>query len=134
MSGARLKRLAAWLADGAQRPFEIGRHDCALFAAGAVAAQTGVDYAAPFRGRYTTELGGLRILRRAGYRDHVALAAAHLRQRGPGDRPRPGDLAVIPASGLPALGVVQGAYIYALSPTGLGLAPLAAAAAFFEVG
>ncbi|WP_295560634.1 hypothetical protein [uncultured Sphingomonas sp.] len=46
--------------------FVWGRLDCALFAAGAVEAMTGVDPAADFRGRYSTPNGAVRALRRYG--------------------------------------------------------------------
>lgn len=126
-------RLVAYTAEVTRASFHPGRHDCALFAAGAVEALTGADYAAPYRGRYTTERGGIRILRRDGYRDHIALAAAHLRKRAEGERARAGDLAVIPSDAGPALGVVQGAAIYVLSPAGLALVPIGAAVMIFEV-
>ena len=58
--------LIEYLAAAARRPFKPGHHDCALFAAGAVAAMTGTDFAAQWRGRYTTLRGGLRVIRRAG--------------------------------------------------------------------
>lgn len=126
-------RLTLYLAERARQPFAPGSHDCALFAAGAVEAITGTDPAAPYRGRYTTERGGLRVLRRDGYADHVALAAATLPERVTG-RAAPGDLAVVDGPAGPALGVVQGAAIYVLSPRGLSLVPLAAANRIFEVG
>lgn len=43
-------------------PFVWGTNDCALFAADWVAALTGEDPAAWFRGRYTTEGGAARAL------------------------------------------------------------------------
>lgn len=125
-------RLIAYLAEAAARPFAEGRHDCALFLAGGVAAMTGVDYAAPYRGRYTTTRGGLRILRKAGFADHVALAAHHLAER-PVAFAREGDGAVVPTGDGPALGIVQGAGVYVLSPAGLAVVPLTAAARAFEV-
>ena len=54
--------LIEYLAAAARRPFKPGHHDCALFAAGAVAAMTGTDFAAQWRGRYTTLRGGLRVI------------------------------------------------------------------------
>ncbi len=92
-----------------------------------------MDLAAPYRGRYTTERGGIRILRKDGYRDHVALAAAHLRARDAGERAVPGDLAVIPTETGPALGVVQGANVYVLGPDRLALKPVLSATTVFEV-
>jgi hypothetical protein len=123
-------RLVAYLDMAGRRPFVPGQHDCALFTAGAVAAMTGIDYAADYRGRYTTTRGGLRVLRRDGFADHVALAAAHFPATG---QPVPGDLAAVDSAEGPALGVVQGEFVYLLAPGGMTLAPIAAASRFFRV-
>ncbi len=123
-------RLAAYLNDCSRRPLVYGQHDCALFAAGAVQAMTGLDLAADWRGRYATLRGGLRVLRAQGYADQVALAAAHLPEAA---TPRPGDLAVIDTPHGPALGVVQGAMVYVLGEDRLSLVPVSAAIRFFEV-
>lgn len=125
-------RLTAYLAASAQKEFQEGAHDCALFAAGAVAAITGHDYAAVYRGRYTTTRGGLRVLRRDGFADHVALAASHLAEK-PIARANPGDLAVLETDEGPALGVVQGEGIFVLRQNGMALVPLTAAFQAFEV-
>lgn len=123
-------RLSAYVAQVSRDPFAFGQNDCALFAAGAVLAMTGSDYAAPYRGRYTTLIGGLRHLRRAGFADHIALAAATFPTAKRGS---PGDLAVVETPDGPALGVVQGAGIYVLGPDAVHLVPLSHAATFFEV-
>lgn len=127
-------RLVAWLTEVARLPFAYGSHDCALFAAGAVAAMTGHDFAAPWRGRYTTLRGGLRVLRAAGFADHVSLAQSVLPPRAPAFA-QPGDLAVIgDTPGDRALGVVQGPGVYVLSPSGaLALVPRMQAVAALEV-
>lgn len=127
-------RLQTWLQEAAGQPIRYGQFDCCLFGAGAVAAQTGVDLAAPFRRRYTTFRGGIRVLRRAGYRDHVELIARHL----PEDHPitaRPGDIAVVPdAEGRPSVALVQGSVVYALAPAGgFGFVPLTAVQRLFKV-
>lgn len=59
-------RLAAYLEPLRLRPFAWGRHDCCTFSGGAVAAMTGVDPMAEFRGRYSTPRGSVRALRRIG--------------------------------------------------------------------
>ena len=123
-------RLAAYLNDCSRRQLAYGQHDCALFAAGAVQAMTGIDLADGWRGRYSTLRGGLRVLRAQGYRDHIALAAAHLPEIA---APRPGDLAAIDTPDGPALGVVQGAMVYVLGDADLSLLPISAARRFFEV-
>lgn len=111
-------RLIAWLASIARNPFVPGEHDCALFVGGAIAAMTGEDPAARYRGRYTTIRGGLRVLRRDGHADHVALVASVLVEIAP-IMAQVGDIAVVATEEGPALGVVAGAEILVLSPEGL---------------
>lgn len=125
-------RLMQYLGEAARSPFVPGQHDCALFVAGAVEAMTGIDYARPFKGRYTTLKGGLRVLREAGFADHAALAAAWLPEIAPAFA-APGDLAVIETPDGPAMGVVQGEGIYVLTVDRLGIVPLLGAARAFRV-
>lgn len=42
--------------------FDWGRLDCALFVAGAVEAQTGVDHGKAFRGAYSDEAGAMKAI------------------------------------------------------------------------
>lgn len=125
-------RLVAYLAEAARRPFAEGAHDCALFFAGGVAAMTGVDHAEAYRGRYRTTRGGLRILRRHGFADHIALAAHHLPEQ-PVAFAREGDGAAVPTPEGPALGIVQGEGVYVLSPERLALVHLTTATMSFKV-
>lgn len=124
--------LSQYLGEVARTPFAYGRNDCALFAAGAVKAMTGVDPAAAWRGRYRTLRGGLRILRADGHDDHIAAAAALLPEVAVA-MAQPGDLAVVPTPDGLALGVVQGRAIYVLRPDGLGLVDLLSATRAFRV-
>ncbi len=62
-------RLLAWLESCDTLPFSWGRHDCCTFAAGAIRAQTDVDFYEPFAGRYSTQRGSARVLRRSGFAD-----------------------------------------------------------------
>ncbi|MDQ1847664.1 hypothetical protein Q9299_05125 [Gemmobacter fulvus] len=127
-------RLRRWIGTVAGQPLIAGRHDCCLFGAGAIEAQTGVDIAAPWRGRYSTFAGGRRILRKAGYADHLALIAAHLPEAHPAEA-LPGDIAVVPGEGGDAVGVVQGAGVYVLTQSGkLGLVPMLPVLRLFKVG
>ncbi len=126
-------RLAEWLEEVRNQPFAQGRHDCALFAAGAVRAVTGTDLAEVYRGRYRTTRGGLRILRKAGFDDHVALALHHF-ARQPIALVREGDLVVSDTDQGPGFGVVQGAAAYVLGQNGLALMALSQARLALKVG
>jgi hypothetical protein len=126
-------RLHAYLAECAQTPFGFGTHDCALFAAGAVAAMTGDDFAADYRGRYSTLKGGLRLLQKAGFADHITLAAYHF-AKVHSAFVAPGDLAVIDTDDSAALGVVQGEGVYVLHVSGrIGVMPMDAARTLLKV-
>jgi hypothetical protein len=127
-------RLSRYLSLVDRAPFDPGRLDCALFAAGAVEAQTGLDLAAGWRG-YATLEEGFQRLSRAGFEDHVALVASLLEEVPVGDA-LPGDIAVLGLGrNLPSLGVVQGAFVYVLTEDGMGLTlvPRAAAQRAFRV-
>jgi len=116
-------RLVAWLASVRARPFAPGAHDCGLFTAGALEAMTGVDHGAAWRGRYKTLKGARRLLKKAGYADHVAYVAG-LFDEVPPAFAQAGDIAVIDGDDGPALGIVQGEGVYVLTPAcGLGLVP-----------
>ena len=112
-------------------PFGYGRHDCALFTAGAVAAMTGTDHAVGWRG-YRSRAAGPRKLQERGFDDHIALVASLLPEIHPAFA-HPGDVAVVAGDDGPALGIVQGEAIYVLRRDGLGLVPLTSAERAFRV-
>ncbi len=126
------QRLIEYLGKASRQPFVEGEHDCALFLANGVRAMTGQDFAAPYRGRYTTTKCGMRILKKAGFDDHIDLAAHHLVER-PVAMARAGDGAVVPTDDGPALGIVQGEGVYVLGPSGMGVVPLTTAVRAFKV-
>ena len=113
-------RLEAYLRDLRGQPFVWGRLDCALFAAGAVEAMTGVDLARGWRG-YRSQAEGLRKLAAAGYETHADLVAKSLTEIHP-SAVQMGDVVLIEG----ALAIVQGRFAYAIGPAGLGLISLAA--------
>ncbi|TPE47222.1 DUF6950 family protein [Amaricoccus solimangrovi] len=125
-------RLGCYVERVRRSPFAYGGLDCALFAAGAVAAMTGTDLAAEFRDSYTTLTGGVRALRREGYMDHVDMARAHFAEIPP-SLAQVGDLAVVQVEDGLALGVVQGARIFLMSVDGLVTVDLLAARVALKV-
>ena len=124
--------LAQYLGEIARAPFEPGVNDCALFAAGAVAAMTGLDLAADWRGKYRTLQEGLALLAAAGHADHTALAAKHFDEIEPVFG-APGDIAVVDGPEGATLGIFQGAGIYVLTTARLGVLPMAFAVRAFRV-
>lgn len=117
-------RLSVYLHEIAHEPFHWGVHDCALFAAGAVEAMTGEDFAAGYRGKYKTLIGGLRKLKQSGFVDHAAMAASLFDECHPSSA-HVGDLAAIETDHGVALGVVQGQRIYVLRPDQAGIGTVA---------
>jgi hypothetical protein len=104
-------------------PFQWGQHDCATWAADVRLALTGQDAAAAWRGRYKSERGALRAMRRMGFSTLEAgvtgllgapLPTPLLAQRG--DVVLHGE----------ALGVCIGATGLFLGPDGLTELPIAA--------
>lgn len=119
-------RLTEYLLDCGQTVFAYGDQDCALFAAGAVAAMTGCDPAKDWRGRYRTLNGGLRLMRAAGYRDHIDMVNRNFASVHPafaGD----GDLASVVTPEGDAMGVIMGEVIYLTGPAGAAMKPRTAA-------
>ena len=75
--------LADYLAGHSGAVFAWGRCDCAMFAAGAVAAMTGTDPAAEVRGRYKSPIGAARVLKNAGADDLGAWVSVRFEEVGP---------------------------------------------------
>ena len=125
--------LCAYLESVSQDHFRPGVHDCALFAAGAVRAMTGVDLAAGYCGQYSTIADGMRMLRREGVRDLASLVSRHF-QEIPPLMAGVGDIALVEGEGgADALGVVQAAAIFVLQRGGLGRVSLQAGIKGFRV-
>ena len=107
--------------------------NCAEFAADMCLAMTGVDHAAPFRGRYSTIKGGYRVLRKAGYADHVDFVQRNFTEKLVIDLV-PGDLVVLDGDDGLTVGVFQGsAGCYVPNGHGVGVVPITMAIRAFEV-
>ena len=124
------ERLAEVVRAARGRPFQWGRHDCALFAFDCVAAMTGVDHTARYRGRYRTAKGAYRALARiGGVRTLDDLATALTKRPALAEGPRAarrGDLVIHDTDDGPALGVCLGARLVAVGPGGLAYRPMSA--------
>ena len=128
-------RLAAHLASVKSLPFAWVGNDCCTFAAGVVQAITGVDAMAPLRGKYTTQAGAARLIKRAG--GLQALVSEHLGQplQTPALAGR-GDVVLFEMAapyGPQALGICVGAHLAAPGPAGMVLLPITVAVAAWRV-
>lgn len=116
-------------------PFAYSQFDCAVFAAGAVEAMTGVSLHAEHLGKYKTIAGGLKILKKMGFDNHVEYTASLLPEIHP-SMAQLGDIAVIETGdGGYGLGIVQGSRVYVTQPgtKGLGVVDLLRASRAFRV-
>ncbi len=119
------ERLLAAAIDTARvRPFVWGLHDCPTFAFETRMILTGgEDIAALWRGRYTTHLGGMRVMRRLGWASPQDMGLALLgKPRANLFLAQRGDI-VLANTGL-GFGVVIGATAVGLAPEGLTFASL----------
>ena len=116
--------LAAAITTAGAKPFVWGLHDCPTFAFETRMMLTGgEDVAALWRGRYTSALGGERVMRRLGWSSLEEMGHALLGE------PRPavllatrGDI-VLADTGL-GLGICTGAKAVGMAPEGLVSVPL----------
>jgi hypothetical protein len=126
-------RFAEYVAASRRRAFAFGSFDCALFAAGAVEVQTGVDLRRELAGTYTTEVGAARVLRRNGFADPAEVSARFLPEIAV-SAARQGDIAAMRTGAGVALAVVGGPHLLAArAGSGLIALPLTAACAAFRV-
>ena len=87
-------------------PFAWGEHDCCLWAADCVAAMTGRDFAAGFRGAYSDAAGAVEIL--ANWGSLRALAAHCLGEEIAPRLAMRGDVVLAETAGRPSLGICLG--------------------------
>jgi hypothetical protein len=121
-----------FLMDNANKKFAWGSVDCCLYAASAIQAFTGVDLADDFRGKYTTELGAFRTIKKVTGGSTVADAAAYSANKyGLTGYQHPwcarrGDLVLINNGGNVIAGVVHlnGRFVVSVSEAGPVTLPL----------
>lgn len=138
-----IQRLEHWetrhfhnfLIESADKPFEWGSWDCALFAASGIEAITGVDIADDFRGKYNDEAGAAALIKEVTGGASVADAAAHCAvKHGLTELQHPlkaqrGDLVVFEAAtGALVAGLVHlsGRHIISVGESGLFRFPISA--------
>lgn len=139
----KLERIGLWrkpfkqtVDDLRRKPFVWGENDCGIgLACKLTLAITGVDFGAPYRGRYDSAASAYRLMRDEGFDDFADLVASILPEVHP-SKLRIGDLAAIAVDSpfKHALGVVNGERIFVLTEAGFGTRDLLDAARAFKVG
>jgi hypothetical protein len=115
----------AFIREREKMPFVWGKNDCCIFAADAILANTGVDIADDFRGKYSSQLGAFKTIREVTGGTSVADAAAHCATKhGLVEYKHPllakrGDLVVIENAGALIAGVIHlnGMHVISVSET-----------------
>lgn len=114
-------------------PGEWGASDCGLTVGEAIEAVTGTNPLAEFVGRYSTERGAARIMKRKGWADMGDVLAAFF---APVNRlsARRGDVGTVMQGGALTAGYVTEYGFAAKGPDGLIFHPLTAIVTAFRVG
>ena len=118
------RRLAEAVETARAKPFVWGLHDCPTFAFETRMILTGgEDIAALWRGRYTTALGGERVMRRLGWASLEDMGGATLGEPKQSVLlAQRGDI-VLAETGL-GFGICTGAFAVGMAPEGLVTVPL----------
>jgi len=122
-------RLSDAIAAAGAQPFAWGVNDCLMLAAAAIDAQMGIDPALAFRGRYQTERGARRMMKRNGWSDVASALDAHLMRCAP-SHARRGDIVLVAG----CAGVVFGPLALLIGDDGFERVPLSEWQAAWRVG
>lgn len=108
-------------------------NNCALFLADCVAAMTGVDLAADYRGKFKSLAEAIILLRKSGYHDLCAFLEKHLDEIPPA-MARAGDVMAFPTEQTGwAGGIVNGERVTVMGEAGLGTVSRDLAARAFRI-
>lgn len=125
-------RLSSVVEERRRIPFSE-ENNCGLFLADCIAAMTGVDLAADYRGKFKSLAEGIILLRKAGYPDLCAFLAKHLDEIPPA-LARAGDVMAFPTQQTGwAGGIVNGERVTVMSEAGLATVSRDLAARAFRI-
>lgn len=140
----RLRRLRDWetrleaeMRARSAMPFAWGRHDCAMCAAGAIRAMTGVDLAKPLHGYKTARGARFRLDRHGGLGGLAeAVAVRFVMAECAPRKARRGDVVLIETERGEALGIVwlNGREAMVADEAGIEALPVALATRAWRVG
>lgn len=126
-------RLSGLIDQKENQAFEYGKNDCSLFAADVVFAQTGIDLASEYRGKYKTLAGGIRAIKKNGYSSQFDILEKNF-EEVPVSSAAVGDLAIVDADETQkAICVVLGAFAVAVAEGGLVRFPISLVNRVFKI-
>lgn len=121
-----MQRLENWrselfnyVAEHKDQEFKYGKFDCCLFGAGAISAQTGVDIAEKYRGKYRSLKGGFKLLRKDGYKSYSDFISKHLNEIESAAFAQVGDIGIVVTDDGEAICIIMGAFAIGVSENGL---------------
>ena len=113
------------IAKAKRKTFVWGTHDCALFVCDCIQAMTGIDYAKKFRGKYRSEKGSWKALKKIESVESLSeLADKFLGDRIKLSNAGRGDIVILIEENREVLGVVTGTHAAFLSPDGVQMRTL----------
>jgi len=124
------ERLDALIASRMAEPFAWGTHDCCLFAADAVLAQTGEDPAAEFRGTYASATEAVALLK---YLCGLSAVASRAGEPVAALCAQVGDIGLVAHEGRELLGVCAGPVWLVPADHGLAALPIDSATSAWRV-
>lgn len=133
------KVLAGHIEESLRKPQAWGTVDCCLFACDWILKATGVDPAAEFRGKYDTQAGAYRLMKKYANGLYGTAEKIFTELEMPETIPtlaRRGDIALVPGNGGPALGIVDtsGMRIAVHGKDGLAFVPVNQSIKVWRVG
>ncbi len=101
-----------YINENQNREYELGVHDCALFASDVILAMTGTDLAEDFRTGYKTKTGYLKIFKRLNVRNLEELANIKLGWSKSVSEAKAGDMVLyIDSDKIEHLGICIGLFV-----------------------
>ncbi len=116
-----------------RQPHEWGETDCCCQASRCAEIKSGIDYMAPYRGRYSSYAEALDLVRAAGFDEPIDVVASMFKEIAPIDAGN-GDIAAVEGiDGTIAFGVFIGDKVFVQTERGLGRLQRSKALRAFEV-
>lgn len=113
-----LLKINQYIKENMNRPFQWGEFDCCLFACDIVTLQDGDDFAKDVRGKYSTEVGSKRVLKK--HFGSIENAFNSLTEVGFNFVQR-GDVVLFDTDNGQTMGVKMADGFWSVSETGLGI-------------